>query len=139
MGYLTLIRPFGRTYPVGLGGRMTTLSMIVRERRAGEPAPPEEGREPGQSVTVTVIGELDIATVPRFTARVGELARRGHLREMVMELSGLTFIDAGGLRALVELRSRLEQQHAGLVLDGVPPQMGRLLQIIGPARHFRVR
>ena len=56
-----------------------------------------------------------------------------------MDLSGLTFIDAGGLRALVQLRSRLEKQQAGLVLDGMPPQMGRLLRIIGPARHFRFR
>ena len=117
---------------------MTTLSLTVREWRAGEPAFPA-GTEPGQSVTVAVIGELDIATVPRFSARMGELARRGHLREVVMDLSGLTFVDASGLRALVELRSRLEQQHAGLVLDGVPPQMGRLLRIIGPVRHFRVR
>jgi anti-sigma B factor antagonist len=117
---------------------MTTLSLTVRERRAGEPAS-AQGSEPGESVTVAVIGELDIATVPRFTARMGELARSGHVREMVVDLSGLTFIDAGGLRALVELRSRLEQQNAGLVLDSVPPQMGRLLRIIGPAHHFRFR
>lgn len=118
---------------------MTTLSLTVLERRSGEPGPSAEGAEPGQSVTVALIGELDIATVPRFSARVGELARRGHLREMVMDVSGSTFIDAGGLRALVELRSRLEQQHARLVLDGVPPQMSRLLRIIGPARHFRIQ
>ncbi|HEY6789031.1 MAG TPA: STAS domain-containing protein [Trebonia sp.] len=117
---------------------MTILSLTVRERRAGDPAS-SEGSEPGQSMTVAVIGELDIATVPRFIARMGELARSGHFREIVIDLSGLTFIDAGGLRALVELRSRLEQQHAELVLDGVPPQMGRLLRIIGPARHFCFR
>jgi len=118
---------------------MTTLSLTVRERSAGEPASSREGAGPGQSVTVAVIGELDIATVPRFTARMGELARRGHLREVVLDLSGLNFIDASGLRALVELRSRLEQRHAGLVLTAVPPQMRRLLRLIGPARRFRVR
>jgi anti-sigma B factor antagonist len=124
---------------------MTTLSLTVRERRAGEPASPGEGTTPGEgtapgrSMTVAVIGELDIATVPRFTVRMGELTRARDLREMVIDLSGLTFIDAGGLRALVELRSRLEKQHAGLVLAGVPPQMGRLLRIIGPARRFRIR
>ena len=53
-----------------------------------ESRPPAQGSEPGQSVTVAVIGELDIATVPRFTARMGELARSGHVREMVVDLSG---------------------------------------------------
>ena len=93
----------------------------------------------GESVTVAVIGELDIATVPRFTARMGELVRRGHLRELVLDLSDLTFIDAGGLRALTELRSRIEQNEAVLILDGVPAQMRRLIRIIGPARRFRIR
>jgi anti-sigma B factor antagonist len=93
----------------------------------------------GESVTVAIIGELDIATVPRFTSRMGELVRRGHFRELILDLSGLTFIDAGGLRALTELRSRIEGQDAVLILDGVPAQMRRLMRIIGPARSFRVR
>ena len=111
---------------------MTTLSVSVRDR--GDP-----GAVDGESVTVTVVGELDIATVPRFTARLGELIRRGQFRELVLNLSGLTFIDAGGLRALAEVRRRVEQQDATLVLEGVPPQMQRLIQIIGPARQFRLR
>jgi anti-sigma B factor antagonist len=114
---------------------MTPLSVSVRERR--ERAVPSGAR--AQSVTVAVIGELDIATVPRFSARMGELIRRGHLRELVLDLSGLTFIDAGGLRALTELRSRIECGGATLILDGVPAQMRRLMRIIGPARRFRVR
>jgi anti-sigma B factor antagonist len=90
-------------------------------------------------VTVAVIGELDIATVPKFTTRVNDLVRRGRLRELILDLSGLAFIDAGGLRALTELRTRIERQDAVLVLDGVPPQMRRLMRIIGPARRFRLR
>jgi anti-sigma B factor antagonist len=114
---------------------MTSLSVSVRERR--DRAVPSGAR--GESVTVAVIGELDIATVPRFTARMGELVRRGHIRELVLDLSGLTFIDAGGLRALTELRSRIEQGDGVLLLDGVPAQMNRLIRIIGPARRFRIR
>ncbi|HTU76252.1 MAG TPA: STAS domain-containing protein [Trebonia sp.] len=114
---------------------MTSLSMSVRERRAR--ALPSGAS--AQSVTVAVIGELDIATVPRFSARIEELVRRGHLRELVLDLSGLEFIDAGGLRALTELRSRIEQQGAILILDGVPAQMRRLMLLIGPVRRFRVR
>jgi len=90
-------------------------------------------------VTVAIIGELDIATVPRFTARMNDLLRRGRIHELILDLSGLAFIDAGGLRALTELRSRVEQQDAVLILDGVQPQMRRLMRIIGPQRRFRLR
>ena len=118
-----------------LESRMTTLSVSVRERhdRSGVPGGPEE------AVTVAVIGELDIATTARFTARMGEVLRRGQLTELVLDLSGLSFIDAGGLRALTDLRSRVEQRNAVLVLDHVPPQMRRLMRIIGPSRRFRMR
>ena len=114
---------------------MTSLSVSVRERHDR----PLSSGASAQSVTVAIIGELDIATVPRFTARMGELERRGHIRELVLDLSGLEFIDAGGLRALTELRSRIEGSGAILVLDGVPAQMRRLIRIIGPVRRFRVR
>ena len=115
---------------------MTTLSVSVRERRDGTSGAYGVS---GESVTVAVIGELDIATVPRFTARMGEFLRRGRPGELVLDLSGLAFIDAGGLRALTELRARVERQGAVLVLDGVPPQMLRLMRIIGPERRFRMR
>ncbi len=89
-------------------------------------------------MTVAISGELDIATAPRFSARLGELLRRGCPRELVIDLGGLSFIDATGLRALTELRTRVEQQQAVLVLAGVPAQMQRVIQLIGPARHFRI-
>ncbi len=110
---------------------MTTLSVSIRERKAAVP--------PGESMTVAVTGELDIATAPRFSARLGELLRRGYPRELIIDLSGLSFIDASGLRALTDLRSRVEQQQSVLVLEGVPAQMRRVIQLIGPARRFRIR
>ena len=115
---------------------MTILSVSVRERRDGAGGAPGAV---GDSVTVAVIGELDIATVPRFTGRMNDLLRRGRIHELILDLSGLAFIDAGGLRALTELRSRVEQQGAVLILDGVQPQMRRLIGIIGPERRFRTR
>jgi anti-anti-sigma factor len=110
---------------------LTTLSVSVRERKAAMP--------PGESMTIAVTGELDIATAPRFSARLGELLRRGYPRELVIDLSGVSFIDASGLRALADLRSRVEQQQSVLVLAQVPAQMRRVIQLIGPTRRFRIR
>ena len=110
---------------------MTTLSVSIRERKAGA--------VPGESMTVAVTGELDIATAPRFSARLGELLRRGYPRELIIDLSGLSFIDASGLRELTDLRSRVEQQQSVLVLERVPAQMRRVIQLIGPARRFLIK
>jgi anti-anti-sigma factor len=110
---------------------LTTLSVSIRERKSAVP--------PGESMTVAVTGELDIATAPRFTARLGELLRRGYPPELVINLSGLSFIDASGLRALTDLRARVEQQRSVLVLEDVPAQMRRVIQLIGPTRRFRIR
>jgi anti-anti-sigma factor len=110
---------------------LTTLSVSIRERKVAVP--------PGESMTVAVTGELDIATAPRFSARLGELLRRGYPPELIIDLSGVSFIDASGLRALTDLRSRVEQQQSVLVLEGVPGQMRRVIQLIGPARRFRIR
>lgn len=110
---------------------MTTLSVSVREHEAGG--------SPGESLTVVVAGELDIATAPRFSARLGELLRRDCPGELVLNLSGVTFMDATGLRALTDLRRRVEQRESVLVLEGVPPRVHRVLQLIGPTRRFRIR
>jgi len=110
---------------------LTTLSVSIRERKSAVP--------PGESMTIAVTGELDIATAPRFSARLGELLRRGYPRELVINLSGLSFIDASGLRALTDLRARIEQQQSVLVLEDVPAQMRRVIQLIGPTRRFRIR
>jgi anti-sigma B factor antagonist len=88
---------------------------------------------------LAVIGALEGATTARFTARMAEFLRTTHVRELILDLSGLTFIDAGGLRALLDLRSRVEQRGADLILDRVPAQMRRLMRIIGAHRRFRIR
>jgi anti-anti-sigma factor len=110
---------------------LTTLSVSIRERKAAG--------APGESMTIAVAGELDIATAPRFTARLSELLRRGCPRELVIDLSEVSFIDASGLRALTDLRTQVEQQGAVLVLEQVPAQARRVIQLIGPTRRFRIR
>src|SRR2546430_499596 len=92
----------------------------------------------GEQMTIAAPGELDIAPAPRFSARLGELLRRGYPRELIIDLGGGSFIDASGLRALTDLRSRVEQQQSVLVLAQVPAQARRVIQLIGPTRRFRI-
>jgi anti-sigma B factor antagonist len=49
--------------------------------------------------TIEVSGELDLATVPRLSATVGEHA---DARLLVLDLNRVTFIDSTGVRVLIE-------------------------------------
>ncbi|MGI8803321.1 MAG: STAS domain-containing protein [Solirubrobacteraceae bacterium] len=55
---------------------------------------------------VAVVGELDVATGPILAARLREAAA-GASPAVVVDLSGVSFIDARGLRVLVGAHERL--------------------------------
>lgn len=50
---------------------------------------------------VTAVGELDVATAPLLSAAVDSVCRLGtsELREFLLDLEGVTFLDSVGLRA----------------------------------------
>ena len=60
-------------------------------------------RRPG-GVSVRVTGEMDIATAPQLVATMRSLSRRD-LQHVWLDLTGLTFIDASGLAALVQVKN----------------------------------
>jgi anti-anti-sigma factor len=80
------------------------------------------------TVTVTVAGELDIATTPELRSYLDKvlLARPG---QVIIHLSGVSFIDAGGLGTLVTFKNRAARQHTALLLAGVPAAMLRLMEL----------
>jgi anti-anti-sigma factor len=104
-----------------------TLSVSVRRGKAS-------GGHRGWLI-VLIRGELDIATAPRFAARFDEFLADGS-RDLVLDVSKLTFVDVVGLRAFAALRAQAEQRMVAVRLSGVPPQMRRLMRIISPAWEF---
>ncbi|WP_442911036.1 STAS domain-containing protein [Kitasatospora sp. NBC_01266] len=59
---------------------------------------------------------MDLATAPALQrALVDALRRRG---EVVLDPSGVTFVDCAGLRALVAARDRADRQSPGSVKRG---------------------
>jgi anti-anti-sigma factor len=55
---------------------------------------------------IVAAGELDMATAPLVEARV-HAARAGHV---VLDLRDVTFIDSGGLRAVIEAHEMLGER-----------------------------
>jgi anti-sigma B factor antagonist len=88
------------------------------------------------TTAVAIRGELDLATVPIVERCVQSLD--GDLsREVVLDLTELTFIDASGIQALVEAETALAGVGARLVVSSCPYQMRRLLRIAGLEDHFQ--
>jgi len=73
-------------------------------------------------------GELDMATAPKLEEAMDPVARVN--RGLVLELEDVTFIDSYGLRALVQLSTRLNGSGP-LVLAKVPDAVQRVLDIVG--------
>ncbi|MEV0997205.1 STAS domain-containing protein [Nonomuraea sp. NPDC050202] len=86
-----------------------------------------DGRQPG---TLVVCGELDVAGKPVLCAAVRQaLLVRG--ADVVLDVAGVSFIDAQGLSALVVCRGLAGLAERRLRLVAVPARMVRLLRLTG--------
>jgi anti-sigma B factor antagonist len=69
----------------------------------------------GAEATVTLRGELDIATVPLFEQAV-ESALSGGVGALTVDLRPLSFLDSSGLRQFIVLHDRAQSEGWELVL-----------------------
>ncbi|MFE9139697.1 STAS domain-containing protein [Streptomyces sp. NPDC007355] len=71
-------------------------------------------------------GELDLATVPLLLQPAATALAR-HPHHLYLDLSGLTFCDHTGLRALHQLTHQAHDAHVTLRLTGLHPHLHRTL------------
>ena len=101
-------------------------------KRAREPAP-ASGRPPLSidvtparfGAVVTISGELDIATVPRVSAALQDEPAAG-AEAIVVDLTGVTFMDSTGLAALMTLKRDVDARGGRLIV-ACPEGPARLL------------
>jgi anti-sigma B factor antagonist len=86
-------------------------------------------RTPGRA-TLTLVGELDIATTPRLNEYLSTLAHTHH-GLIVIDLRQLTFLDSTGVRALVAADSYARRDGWSLAIVKGPPQVQRILELCG--------
>lgn len=79
---------------------------------------------------IVLTGELDVSTVPEFNKRMSELRHQG-FHSIVLDLSGITFMDSTGLSAILvtEMHTRMRGQRFRLV-EG-PPHVNELFRLTG--------
>jgi anti-sigma B factor antagonist len=76
--------------------------------------------------TVTVSGELDLATVPRLS---GTVAEHSHARLLVLDLTAVTFIDSTGVRTLLDADRACADSGSRLVVLAGDGPVRRLLEL----------
>jgi anti-anti-sigma factor len=81
-------------------------------------------------------GELDIATVPHLDRAL----RRAHASSdlVVLDLSGLDFVDCSGARLLLEADRRMRGDGARLIITRVTPEVAWFLALIGMDRLLEI-
>jgi anti-sigma B factor antagonist len=77
---------------------------------------------------ISVLGEVDLATVPAFKQTLLCAAEDG-TGEVIVDLTGCSFLDSRGLGALLATRGRLERSNRRLALVLSHPSVIRIFQI----------
>ncbi len=85
----------------------------------------------GSQATILLSGELDPATAPQLDTAIEQVLSGSKVDRLVLDLSGLSFLDSSGLRVFVTAREALSAQGGELALRGPSANTQRLLDVTG--------
>ena len=88
---------------------------------------------------ITVADDLERSSAPSLERAVVQVLREHRPDRLEIDLAGVAFVDAGGIRALVHCRADAQQLGCRLVLTHVRPWVYRILKIAGLPELFDVR
>jgi anti-sigma B factor antagonist len=85
----------------------------------------------GRYVVVTARGELDVAAAPTLAAYLTAVLDQQRGREVILDVRGVSFLDAAGLSGLLAAEREAERRGGCLRLAGPPRQLRMMLSITG--------
>lgn len=107
-----------------------------RAPAAPRPAPLEVATEDrGGTPVVQVSGELDLSTCEQVEAALGQ-AESANPPTLVLDLSGVSFMDSTGVRTLLQADSRARRDGRRLLLIAPPEPAARVLRVTLLDRRF---
>jgi anti-anti-sigma factor len=92
----------------------------------------------GDCHTLSLAGELDIATAPALQETIDRLCEDG-AREIVLDLHELSFIDSSGLRLIFTSEQLCDRHGCDFSLSRVQPQAQRLFEVAGVVGRLSIR
>ncbi len=84
----------------------------------------------------TVTGEIDFANATSLQTRIVTACAERGARMLVLDLTGVEFMDSSGLRAILHLQRELAEGDGGLVLLDPTPQVRGVLMLTGLDRQL---
>lgn len=87
----------------------------------------------GEALTVRLSGDIDTFTAPTVLAPAGDIITTGVVRDVVVDLADVTFMDAGAVRALTGLAMAAADRGGSLYLRDARPHIRWLCQQVGAA------
>lgn len=94
-----------------------------------------ETRRHGDHTVIAVTGDLDALSAPRLRDQLIE-ALEGGRRQILVDLTGCTFIDSSGLSALVSALKRVRALGGDLALVCPPGNVRRLVEVVALDQVF---
>ena len=91
-----------------------------------------------ERTTMTVHGEIDMATAPQLRHVMTNQLRHGLVTSLHLDLAGVTFMDSSGAYALLAVQRTARLLGGDLVLTRSSPQVGRLLALLALESAFPV-
>jgi anti-anti-sigma factor len=88
-------------------------------------------REGQSELTIKLAGELDSATSIELLARFEQALTSLNGREIVIDLDEVSFIDSSGMRALILIERRAEEDRIALAIAPAPAVVTELLHLTG--------
>ena len=86
---------------------------------------------------VGVSGRLDHLQTPELESELLELAGSGD-RQMIIDLTEVTYVNSGGLRCLVTIWRKAQQGNGTVVLSGISPSLMELFTTVGFHKVFDI-
>ncbi|MGI5291259.1 STAS domain-containing protein [Nonomuraea polychroma] len=87
--------------------------------------------------TIHLSGEIDLFTTAALRRQLLNVLRHSS-NLLILDMSQVSFCDAGGLAVLVGIQRRARAQGIALTLTAPRPSMSRLLHLTGLDRSLRV-
>ncbi len=95
-----------------------------------------ESRKTDDGASVTVRGEVDMATAPQLRDTLLELVDAGANR-IVLDCRGLDFLDSSGIGVLIAVRKRLGDDGS-LTLEAPQAHVRKVLELTGVSEHVSI-